>query len=241
MQRAYADAYRELHARHWWWRAREALVVDWLRVHTPPGGFGPILDIGCGDALFFPVLRAFGEPEGVEPDAGLLSAAGRTLGPIHVGPFDDSFRPNHRYGLVLALDVIEHVEDDAAFLRRASELLRPGGALLITVPAFPALWTHHDVLNAHRRRYRRPGLVDLVRAAGLDVTSSHYFFHWLAPAKLVQAGRERLFGVSREPPRTPSSALNRLLLVASRLEQRLLTPLSPPFGGSLLLAARRAG
>lgn len=239
MDPEYGARYRYLYEKHWWWRAREAFIEDLLRRWAPPRGFGKILDVGCGDGLFFPRLRLFGEPEGVEVEADLVSEAGRARGPIHVGPFDGSFEPRHPFGLITLLDVIEHLDDDVAALRRAADLLAPGGYLVITVPAFPCLWTAHDEHNQHRRRYTRASFERQARAAGVEVLYRHYFFHWLFPLKLLVRGAQWLRSGEPEMPEVPAPRLNRMLLAVCDLEQRTWGHLPWPFGTSLVAICRR--
>jgi SAM-dependent methyltransferase len=244
MDAAYVAGYRDLYLRHWWWRAREEVVASTLArlAAGREGGFGPILDVGCGDGLLFPVLRRFGEPEGIEPEAGAVTEEGRSGGTIHVAPFDAAVRPGRRYGLVLFLDVLEHLPDDAGALALARDLLAPGGVVLVTVPAFRLLWTAHDDLNRHQRRYTRASLRRAAAAAGLLPVADRYFFHWVFAAKLAVRAAERLRGARPEVPGVPAEPWNRLLVAASRAEERLLRPLRLPFGGSVLavLAPRAA-
>jgi SAM-dependent methyltransferase len=235
MEESYAQRYRQLYHHHWWWRARERFLVQHLERLSPPGGFGAILDVGCGDGLFFPLLARFGEPEGVEPDPLTRDPAASPAGPIHPVPFDATFDTGRRYGLVLMLDVVEHLDDDGAALRRARELLAPGGRLVVTVPALPFLWTGHDELNHHRRRYTRRSLRRLAERAGVRPLELAYFFHWLVLVKLLVVVKERLTGSDRRPPEVPAESWNHLLLGLSLLEQRSWGRLPWPWGSSLLL------
>jgi SAM-dependent methyltransferase len=236
MEADYAQAYSALYHGHWWWQARQRLVLQWLRHLAPPGGFGPILDVGCGDGLLFDRLRELGRPEGVEADAALVTAGGRARGPIHVGPFDRaSFVPDRRYGLILMLDVLEHLDHPRAALRYARELLAPGGRLLLTVPALQALWTGHDEMNHHRRRYHRPGLAAEARAAGLRVETLQYFNAWLVAAKLARRLTEALLRPEQRPPQIPPPWLNRALYALTWLDHRLQQRLPLPVGASLLM------
>lgn len=233
MDPAYGARYRDLYERHWWWRAREAAILDLLGELAPDGGFGRILDVGCGDGLFFSGLARFGEPEGLEVDEALVTEAGRARGKIHVGPFDALFEPGHRFGLVTLLDVIEHIDDDVAALRHAARLAAPDGLVVITVPAFQALWTAHDQYNHHLRRYRRASLLAVAREAGLEIRSCRYLFHWLFPLKLLLRLKERLSPGTPAMPEVPAPGTNRLFYRFCRLEQRTWGRFAWPFGSSL--------
>ena len=240
MEPGYAAYYRHLYEHHWWWRAREQIILGHLAHLKPAGEFGPILDVGCGDGLFFEKLRAFGEPEGVEEDAALVTAVGRAQGPIHVGPFDESFRPSRRYALILLLDVLEHCRDDRACLRRALDLLAPGGTIVVTVPAFRALWTAHDDVNRHARRYTRASLGRLAADAGLRLDRTEYLFQFTAVLKLAVRAKEAVWRPGRELPPVPGRLVNGVLRTAAVAEHALLHRLPVPFGSSLLAIARRA-
>ena len=234
MDPAYAARYEELYRRHWWWRARDAVVVKTLARLAPTDGFGRILDVGCGDGLFFGRLRRFGEPEGVEPDESLLTPRGRARGQIFAVPFDDRFQPGRRYGLVVMLDVLEHLPEPVAALSRVADLLEPGGRCLLTLPAMPCLWTSHDEFNRHRTRYTRAMLRYQAGRAGLRVRWARYLFHWLVPLKLGLRAWEAIWPGEPRPATVPSPPLNRLLLSVCRLEEILLAKAGLPFGSSLL-------
>ncbi|RMH15110.1 MAG: class I SAM-dependent methyltransferase [Acidobacteria bacterium] len=235
----YGRRYRELYRRHWWWRAREALVLERIAALAPAGGFGRILDVGCGDALLLPRLRRFGRPLGLEADAALISDATRRSGDVVVAPFDERFQPDEPFGLILMLDVLEHLADDVAALRHARRLLVPGGVLLITVPALPVLWTRHDDLNHHHRRYDRRRFHDVAAAAGVAVESARYAFHWLVAAKLLVRLKECLRPGEPRPPSIPPAPVNRLLYAFCRLEAATWGRLPWPAGSSLVAVCRR--
>jgi SAM-dependent methyltransferase len=230
MRDDYAKTYRQLYEQHFWWRAREALVLRELERLSRRIGHERILDVGCGDGLLFPQLERFGTVEGIEPFAPLSDD--RKHLPIHCRPFDDSFRPSEPYSLILMLDVLEHLQQPAGALRHALRLLEPEGSILITVPAFMLLWTAHDDINQHQIRYTRPSFAALSRDAGLELRELRYFFHWSFFAKLAVRAREQLSPGVPQPERVPAEPINRMLLGLSLAEQRL--PLRLPFGSSLL-------
>jgi SAM-dependent methyltransferase len=237
MDATYAQQYRELYANHWWWRARESVILQTLSRLRPDGRRGRILDVGCGDGLFFDQLSRFGEVDGVEIDASTVSAEGKHSGSIHVGGFDESFVPEKSYSLILMLDVLEHLAEPAEALRHALDLLEPDGDLIITVPAFQQIWTSHDVLNHHYRRYTKRSFGALARTAGLEVREQSYFFHWLFPLKLAVRLLERVRPPKPAAPNIPPAWLNRVLCRLSSAEERLLPKKWMPFGSSLLIVA----
>ena len=240
MDTTYAREYRDLYTRHWWWRARERFILDELRRLRPQGRWGRILDVGCGGGVFFPELSRLGDVEGIEPDAALVDPADPTSARVHVRAFDATFRPAHRYGLMLMLDVLEHMPRPTDALSHAFELLEPEGVLLITVPAFMLLWTRHDVLNRHYTRYTRRGIERLVREGRFEIVTSRYFYHWLFPAKLAARAAESLRpGTEPRAPRIPPRWVNALLFAFSRVEHTLLRAFPLPFGSSVLLVARK--
>jgi SAM-dependent methyltransferase len=234
----YGQRYRDLYTHHWWWRAREAALVDTLAAIPPADGRHRILDVGCGDGLFFDRLLELGEVEGVEPDAALVTPDGTHRGRIHIQPFDERFRPASKYSLILMLDVLEHLEDPLAALRHAASLLTATGRLVITVPAFEILWTNHDVINHHRTRYTKATLGAVVRRAGLHLDHDEYWFQWTCPAKIVTGLVERALRLAPASPTVPPAWINRALYTLSRVERRVLGPLAPPFGSSLVAVGR---
>jgi len=227
--------YRELYERHWWFRAREEMILDLLRRRQPRAGWKTILDIGCGDALFFPELERFGDVDGVEPVASIVSPDNPYRQRIFIGPFDERFQPRKRYSLILMLDVLEHMDEPLQALRHALELLDPGGALVITVPAFQLLWTKHDELNHHRTRYSRASFRRLARKAGMNIQMARYAFHWLVPVKLAVRLKEGLHTSPPSIPEVPPEALNRVFYWLSHMEEKLLGRVGVPAGSSLVI------
>jgi len=244
MDSDYGARYRELFQRHWWWRARERVILAALAAHRPAAGWRNVLDVGCGDGLFFDELARLPGVrlvEGVEPGAELVSPDGPHRARIHVAPFDASFDVGRRYSLVVMLDVLEHLPDPAASLRHALSLLEPDGVVLATVPAFLSLWTRHDDLNHHYTRYDQASFRTLAAESGLRIDESRYFFHWTAAAKLATRFKEALLPGEPASPSVPPAPINRALYALSRLEERVLGALPMPFGSSLLVVGGRDG
>jgi 2-polyprenyl-3-methyl-5-hydroxy-6-metoxy-1,4-benzoquinol methylase len=239
MDPEYGRRYRHLYERHWWWRAREAVVLGELRRLMPRGGWRSALDVGCGDGLLFERLSVYAaHVEGVEPDATLVSPERAAGGRIHVRAFDTTFSSDRRYDLMLFLDVLEHMDDAEAVVAHAADLLEPRGVVLVTVPAFRHLWTTHDDINHHRTRYTRTELDSLLSGA-LEVEKSRYFFRWVHPAKVVQRAVEGMRRARPMPPAVPPAPLNGMMYAMSRVEEAVLGWSTIPVGSSLLAVARK--
>ena len=242
MDPEYSHQYAELYRSHWWWRARETLILGRLRKLVPEEGWNRVLDVGCGDGLTLGRLAEFAKVvEGLEVDPTIVSPATSQRFRIHTGMLDDEFDPAGEYDLITMLDVLEHIQDPVAALQRCREMLAPGGMLLITVPAYRSLWTNHDEVNHHFTRYTRRTLSEVLRQSGLSCLESAYFFHWLVPPKLAVMAYERLFNARPLHTRIPASALNRGLELLSELEQRTVTRLRVIPGTSLLALASPVG
>jgi 2-polyprenyl-3-methyl-5-hydroxy-6-metoxy-1,4-benzoquinol methylase len=243
MDSQYGAHYRDLFEHHWWWRARERVILDTLCAHQPKAGWRAVLDVGCGDGLFFDALSKLdgvSVVEGVEPESALVSRDGPNFERISIAPFDARFRPERCYSLVLMLDVLEHLADPVAAVTHAMSLLEPNGVFLATVPAFMGLWTRHDDLNHHYTRYTKETFRSVAEGAGLRIKSARYFFHWLAAAKIVTRVAEGLSAGKPGVPRVPPAAVNRILYALSRLEERLLGAARLPFGSSLIVVGTKA-
>ncbi len=195
--------------------------------------------MGCGDGLIFDSLSRFGDVEGLEPDASLLSDS-RWRDRIAVAPLDSSFGVKNRYDLILMLDVLEHIADDQESLAAAWKALRPGGHLLLTVPALSWLWSRHDEANAHHRRYGRGELRNELSKVGFVVEEVRYFFFWtvlplLARRWLCPAGE----GATDYDVPIPAATVNRILTTLSLCDHALARTIPWPVGSSLLAVARR--
>jgi trans-aconitate methyltransferase len=236
---SYAIQYRDLYYHHWWWRARERLILRTIEEVLRSRSTDRILDIGCGDGFLFDYLSKYGAVEGVESDESLVSDGGSWRHQIMLSAFDDSFQPGKRYSLILMLDVLEHIKDDVRSLQRAVELLDVRGNMILTVPAFRCLWTSHDDLNKHFRRYTKASLVKLSSEVGLRVVTCRYFFHWMFPIKLLLHTKERCFGAIPKVPKSPQPFINQTLFRLSICEHKLLGRLPIPFGNSIVLVGQK--
>jgi len=243
-ERLYSHFY-DVEARFWWNVSTRRAFWSAL-AEVAPGRDARVVDVGCGTGI---ALREFPWRTrlrcGID-DSPIALALTRRRGVHDLVRADVATLPvaSDTIDVVLALDVIEHLDDDAAALREMARALRPGGHLLLHVPAFNVLWSGKDRINHHRRRYRRPTLRRLVRAAGLEPLHLAYLNVALFPAALTRALWERL-----RPPELdtteafldrlyhPSSAVNRVMTILTTTEARVMGWL--PFGTSLLCLSRK--
>jgi SAM-dependent methyltransferase len=236
MDDVYTAEYARLYREHWWWRVREGILLHKIREIRRGRSSARILDVGCGAGVFFDALEPFGDIQGIESDATAVQQSGRWRGCIHVGELDGTFAPGHRFDLILMLDVLEHLEDPERALRRAAELLTPDGGILVTVPAFDWLWTSHDDLNRHFKRYTASEMRMLLGRAGLTAIETRYLFQSLLLPKLAVRAKELVSSSPTGVPRVPVRLLNRTLQGWYRLEHAIAGRL--PFGSSVMAVAR---
>lgn len=234
MDTAYALNYKDLYYRHWWWRARESLILSTIEKIRNNRTKERILDVGCGDGLLFDQLSQFGDVEGVEREAALVSTDNPWRTKISICPFDGRFRPYKKFTLILMLDVLEHSSDAQSILQHALDLLDDNGFIVITAPAFPCLWTSHDDLNNHFKRYTKQAIRHLASQSGMKLVSCHYFFNWTFAVKLCLNLKERCFGSNPRIPTVPPSWVNEVLFWVSVVEQRVFRNTPIPFGSSLI-------
>lgn len=239
MDPAYVATHMEEDRLHWWFRGRLAVILASLRSALPPRPVR-LLDLGCGTGNVLAALGQFGDAVGMETHPDLVAAARAAGLDVRVGRLpDDLVVPPGWAEVVLLLDVLEHLDDDAAALGTARRALREGGLLVATVPAYQWLWSAHDVALGHRRRYTAGGLHRLVETAGFSVVRLSYFNTLLFPAVALTRAWRRWRGDTRHDLRRPAPALNRALERLFALERHIVPRCALPFGGSLLLLARR--
>jgi SAM-dependent methyltransferase len=227
--------------RHWWYRGRRRILratLDSLELPAPCR----ILDAGCGSGRTLDELAGYGDACGVDVSPAAVSATRARGHEAHVGSVEDLPLPDASFDLVTCLDVIEHTRDDRRTLHELRRVTRPGGALLLTVPAHPTLWSAHDEANHHYRRYTRGSLIDAAIDADWTVSEATYFnAALLAPAAVVRLARRRAPAGRSELALTPP-VLDRLLELPSRAEAALLrSGARLPAGLSLLAVVRAPG
>lgn len=218
---------------YWWYRVRAELMQLAFAEHIPRGG--RVVDVGSADGPSAGWIDALAhrisvdlDPRGLRP--GGVCASGDRL-PVRDAAVD----------AVGAFDVIEHFDDDGAIVRELARVLRRGGTLLASVPAYPWAWSTFDVRAGHYRRYTRRRFVALLRSHGFDIRRATYAFGGTFPLFVADRLRARFLGGpgervsdSKISPRT-----ERLLLGMSALDRRVLRTRDLPFGSSVFVVATK--
>jgi 2-polyprenyl-3-methyl-5-hydroxy-6-metoxy-1,4-benzoquinol methylase len=235
MERIVYDRMAELDERHWWYRARRRILADLIRRRIDLPNDAKILEIGCGTGHNLEMLGRFGTVDAIEIDDEARSIATRRLGrPVMKAPLPRLTGVAERaYDLIAILDVLEHVEGDRAALAAMATKLKPGGRILITVPAHPWMWSAHDVVNHHQRRYTRRTLRAAVDSAGLRLEMLSWFNSLLFPLAAAARVAGRLTGREDSDDKLPPAPVNALFERVFGLERYALGRLPLPPGVSL--------
>jgi ubiquinone/menaquinone biosynthesis C-methylase UbiE len=227
---------------HWWYRGRRRIIRAELdRISLAPGARA--LDAGCGSGRTLEELGRYGEVHGIELNSEAAEVArARGCGEVVVGRLEQLPWGDGTFGLITCLDVIEHTPDDRATLRELRRVCKPGGWLLVTVPAYPMLWSLHDEANHHYRRYARRTLRRAALDAGWTVARISSFNSLLLPpaavVRLAQRGRRASDGYT--PAITLGPAwLNQVLEYPLRIEASWLARGHTLAAGLSLIAALR--
>ena len=227
MDRDYELQTHQAEDRHWWYRGRRTVLDGVIAaLHLTPGA--QILDAGCGSGRNMVELQRYGAVTGIElSETSVALARERHAGEVVSGSVLEMPFADGRFELAVSLDVIEHLEDDLGALRELRRTVKPGGALLVTVPAYQWLWSGHDEINHHHRRYTRRSLQRVAEQAGWEQVRTTYFNSLLLPVAIVLRVLDRFSRKPTEssldlwvPPEPVNWALERPLAIEAAMIRR---------------------
>lgn len=249
MDLSYEQQYHQLEEAHWWFAGRRDAIRKLIRsLHIPTTA--DILEIGCSGGPLQQLLLSDGYTQltGIDISEKAIALA-QTRGLVNVSVMDGAHLafPDNSFDLLLASDVLEHIADEQQAAREWCRVLRPGGRMLVFVPAFQLLWTRHDEVNHHFRRYTGAHLRHVLRQAGLELERTSYWnsalFFPATAIRLLQrlpavrsASAVSHTGDLKQLPRWLNSLLSNLL----KTENSLLQHMSLPVGVSVFAVARKA-
>lgn len=235
MERIIFDRMAALDQTHWWYVARRRILADLIAREIKPPSRARILEIGCGTGHNFPVLDKFGSVEALEVDAPARAIASARLGyPVGDAPLPGlPGVPDASYDLIALLDVLEHIEGDLAALSSIKAKLKPGGRILITVPANAWMWSAHDTVHHHFRRYNPASLRKVAGEAGLKVDLLTHFNTLLFPLAAAVRIAGKLTRREDADDAQPLAPLNAIFTGLFGFERHLIGRVPMPFGVSL--------
>lgn len=236
--------------KHFWFYGRARIIQTYIKQTSTNSSGKHFIDVGCGTGYILPFIEALGfRVVGLDVyKTGLQLARTRTKAQLICADIN-SFRTEKKFDAVGAFDVLEHVSDEAQFLRQCSKLLKKYGSLFITVPAHMILWSKIDEASGHKKRYTKSELAALLSKNGFRVEKISYYgfflffpqllFRKLLYKKLDQLGNDpaKIIAYSVKVPPKP---INTIFTVLLALERSLLTFVGLPFGASLIVHARKA-
>ena len=224
MDRDYELQTHRAEDRHWWYRGRRIVIERVIADLKLPRA--RILDAGCGSGRNMVELARHGTVSGVELSGPSVDVArARGAGEVIAGSVLDMPFDSDSFDLSVCLDVIEHLDDDVGALRELRRVLAPGGSLLVTVPAYQWLWSGHDEVNHHHRRYTRRSLQRVAEQAGWEQVRTTYFNSLLLPLAILLRVLDRFSRKTTESSLdlwVPPQPLNWLLERPLALEAALI-------------------
>jgi SAM-dependent methyltransferase len=241
MKKQFAKQYANLEEWHWWFRGRQRILEAILQRELDSRNSISIASVGCGPAEGLQWLERFIGPRG--------KIVGIDVEPIHarrivphieyvIGRIETAVIADGSFDAVLALDVLEHLDNDSDGLYQAARMVKPGGLLLVTVPALPSLWGGQDVVSHHRRRYTKTTLLRIFDRAGLPAPRISYFNTLLFPPVVGMRWTRRALGKATlarsDFDDTRPGLMNEILASVFAAERHIVPRIPLPIGVSLL-------
>jgi SAM-dependent methyltransferase len=245
MKKEFYAEYFKIEDKHWWFVGRRNIFLSVLDKYLPRPADGRerrVLDLGCGTGTMLKYLSRYGRAQGVDMDEGAVQFCHergvydvQQVGEMPL-PFEDD-----TFDLVTALDVVEHIEDDRAALRELNRIIRPGGMLMISVPAYRFLWGAQDEISHHKRRYTAPEVRERMLEAGFKIRRLSYFNTFLFPPiagiRVLRPYKAGSASLKSDFTMTKPGPANSILGKVFALEAPLVQRTNLPFGVSILCLA----
>jgi SAM-dependent methyltransferase len=239
MDRSVYDSMAEIDERHWWYVARRKVLAELIRRNVRPPRNSKLLEIGCGTGHNLKMLAEFGTVDGLEIDEAARSFAEKRVGhEILSAPLPElAGIPERNYDVIGAFDVIEHIPDDEGAISSIARLLKPTGKLVMTVPAHQWMWSAHDVVNHHHRRYSKKTLKGLIDGSPLKLESMGYFNSLLFPVAVAERLLSKVRGKDDANLAPPAEPINQALERIFAAERLVIGRVPLPPGLSLFAVA----
>jgi len=229
----------ELEDYHWWFIARRK-IIQRLIACTGNHANMRLLEVGSGTGGNSTMLKQFGELDSLEKSATAIQLAEHKNPDVKYlacdVPDELDCVTDETYDLIVMLDVLEHIEDDQAALMAVKKKLKPGGTMIVSTPAHPFLWSQHDVIHHHYRRYQKDNLLSMVELAGMKVEYHTYINCFLAPIVFSIRCFNRVFRRQHQnDEKRHNPVTNKILEKIFAFESKLIPRFRLPFGISHLI------
>ncbi len=242
------DELKRVQEIHWWFKGKREIVIDFLDRYSKRGG--KLLDVGCGMGLMLDVLYNYGEPYGMDMEKVAVDYCRSKLkndlsDRIQQGSFpNDVPFDNNYFDTIIALDVLEHIEDDKNSMIRIHNMLKDDGVLIATVPALMSMWSYNDVLNHHYRRYEYEELKDKIIGAGFTIEKISFYNTKLFPIAYIVRKVKNAFHIESSDIKEDSGGvkdnlINKILYRIFVSEKKHLRKHDYKKGVSIILVARK--
>lgn len=242
MDRDYFNKYYNLERTHWWFLVRAAIITDTIKYRITNAAPLSILNIGSATGRTSEILQEFGNVISVEYDLESVEFCKNILKtPVINASINNLPFPNEKFDLVCAFDVIEHVKDDENAISEMYRVCKPSGSLFITVPAFQFLWSAHDEINHHYRRYKKSDLLKLFSKNNGSILRVTYFNSILFVPIFILRKIQVIFcskkaiAENSDFESIKSPFINKIFYLIFSLERWMIKKISFPFGVSILL------
>lgn len=246
MNKEFYAEYYQIEDKHWWFIGRREIFLRLLDKYLPPVNGRPrrILDVGCGTGTMLQYLAHYGDVLGIDADEEAVRFC-HERGVEQVQQVTTAMLPfpAATFDLITILDVLEHIEDDRGTLRELHRVLRPGGTLLLAVPAYRFLWGPQDEISGHKRRYMAGEIRERLTTAGFRLRRRSYFNTFLFPiiagVRVLRPYRPGSATLKSDFTMTRPGPANTLLARLFAAEAPLVARWNLPFGVSILALARK--
>ncbi len=241
MDKSYEAKYHTLEERHWWFASRRDMVLRLIGDISPDTA---ILEVGCSGGPLLLKLAEMGctDLTGIDvSDAAIELSHKRGFENTSVMDGANLTFDDQRFDLLIASDVLEHIEDHERALAEWYRVLRPGGRAIIFVPALQWLWSKHDTINHHYRRYRSSSLSKVSEAAGFKVKRNGYWNVGLLPTVALYRKLENLLAKNQDDDNlnVVPGPLNGLFKTYMMLENAIIQRVRLPLGVSTFVVLEK--
>ncbi len=244
MELSYASKYHRLEEDHWWFSARRDMIYKLIKNYHRDS---EILEIGCsgGPLIKFLKGQGFNNIQGIDiNEAAIEICKQKGINNVRVADARKTGFKDQQFDIVIASDVLEHIKDEAEAASEWRRILKPGGKLFIFVPAFKFLWSKHDEVNCHYRRYTKSALINVLGGYGFKINRSSYWNICLfLPVAIIRI-LQRVFAMKTRKTgdqlQETNPVINKIFGYLLRFENKLLASgINYPFGISVFAVAER--